>query len=70
MGYRTARTGSHNTRVNGLETGQWHEADLAVMYGLQHTSRDDDMQLDVHSQVARTARTVTGGMWWAPDCHG
>ncbi len=24
-------TGSHNTRVHGRETGQWHEADLAVV---------------------------------------
>jgi hypothetical protein len=24
------RTGSHNKRVNGRETGQWHEADLAA----------------------------------------
>jgi hypothetical protein len=24
------RTGSHHTRVHGRETGQWHEADLAV----------------------------------------
>jgi hypothetical protein len=26
------RTGSHNKRVNGRETGQWHEADLAVAH--------------------------------------
>jgi hypothetical protein len=26
------RTGSHNTRVNGRETGQWHEADLVVAH--------------------------------------
>ncbi len=32
-------TGSHNTRVHGRETGQWHEADLAVAHWLQHTSR-------------------------------
>jgi hypothetical protein len=30
------RTGSHNTRVHGRETGQWHEADLAVAHWLQH----------------------------------
>ena len=29
------RTGSHNTRVHGQETGQWHEADLAVAHWLQ-----------------------------------
>jgi hypothetical protein len=30
LGY--TRTGSHNTRVHGRETGQWHEADLAVAH--------------------------------------
>ena len=51
------RTGSHNKRVDGRETGQWHEADLAVAHWLQHTSRDGDMQLHVHSQIAHVART-------------
>jgi hypothetical protein len=37
------RTGSHNTRVRDRETGQWHEAELAVAHWLQHTSRDGDM---------------------------
>ena len=46
------RTGSHSTRIHGRETGQWHEADLAVAHWLQHTSRDGDMQLHVHSQIA------------------
>jgi len=64
------RTGSHNTRVHGWETGQWHEADLAVAHWLQHTSRDGDMQLHVHSQIAHTARTVTDGKWRAPDSLG
>ena len=64
------RTGSHNTRVHGRETGQWHEADLAVAHWLQHTSRDGDMQLHVHSQIAHTARTVTDGKWRAPDSFG
>ena len=61
------RTGSHNTRVHGRETGQWHEADLAVAHWLQHTSRDGDMQLHVHSQIAHTAKTSTDGKWRAPD---
>jgi hypothetical protein len=30
-----ARTGSHNSRVHGRETGQWHEADLAVAAAAQ-----------------------------------
>ena len=64
------RTGSHNTRVNGRETGQWHEAELAVAHWLQHTSRDGDMQLHVHSQIAHVARTVTDGKWRAPDSLG
>jgi conjugative relaxase-like TrwC/TraI family protein len=64
------RTGSHNTRVNGRETGQWHEADLAIAHWLQHTSRDGDMQLHVHSQIAHIARTGTDGKWRAPDSLG
>ena len=64
------RTGSHNKRVNGRETGQWHEADLAVAHWLQHTSRDGDMQLHVHSQIAHVARTSTDGKWRAPDSLG
>ena len=64
------RTGSHHARVNGRETGQWHEAELAVAHWLQHTSRDGDMQLHVHSQIAHTARTRTDGKWRAPDSLG
>jgi conjugative relaxase-like TrwC/TraI family protein len=64
------RTGSHGTRVHGRETGQWHEADLAVAHWLQHTSRDGDMQLHVHSQIAHTARTEKDGKWRAPDSLG
>jgi TrwC relaxase len=59
------RTGSHNTRVHGRETGQWHEAELAVAHWLQHTSRDGDMQLHVHSQIAHVAKTGTDGKWRA-----
>ena len=64
------RTGSHNTRVHGRETGQWREADLAVAHWLQHTSRDGDMQLHVHSQIAHVAKTSTDGKWRAPDSLG
>jgi conjugative relaxase-like TrwC/TraI family protein len=64
------RTGSHSKRVHGQETGQWHEAELAVAHWLQHTSRDGDMQLHVHSQIAHVARTVTDGKWRAPDSLG
>jgi len=64
------RTGSHHARVNGRETGQWHKADLAVAHWLQHTSRDGDMQLHVHSQIAHIARTETDGKWRAPNSLG
>jgi AAA domain/TrwC relaxase len=64
------RTGSHASRVDGRESGQWHEAGLAVAHWLQHTSRDGDMQLHVHSQIAHTARTVMDGKWRAPDSYG
>jgi hypothetical protein len=64
------RTGSHGTRVHGRETGQWHEADLAVAHWLQHTSRDGDMQLHVHSQIAHIVKTRTDGKWRAPDSLG
>jgi conjugative relaxase-like TrwC/TraI family protein len=64
------RTGSHNRRMHGRETGKWHEADLAVAHWLQHTSRDGDMQLHVHSQIAHTAKTGIDGKWRAPDSFG
>jgi hypothetical protein len=64
------RTGSYGTRVHGRETGQWHEADLAVAHWLQHTSRDGDMQLHVHSQIAHVVKTSTDGKWRAPDSLG
>ena len=64
------RTGSHAHRVDGRETGQWREADLAVAHWLQHVSRDGDMQLHVHSQIAHVARTAADGKWRAPDSYG
>jgi hypothetical protein len=64
------RTGSHNKRVNGQETGQWRESDLAVAHWLQHTSRDGDMQLHVHSQIAHVARIAIDGKRRAPDSLG
>ena len=64
------RTGSHGGRVHGQETGQWREADLTVAHWLQHTSRDGDMQLHVHSQIAHTAKTTADGKWRAPDSLG
>jgi conjugative relaxase-like TrwC/TraI family protein len=64
------RTGSHHRRADGRETGQWQEADLVVAHWLQHTSRDGDMQLHVHSQIAHICRTVCDGKWRAPDSLG
>jgi hypothetical protein len=64
------RTGSHARRIEGQETGQWREADLAVAHWLQHTSRDGDMQLHIHSQIAHVARTQFDGKWRAPDSLG
>jgi conjugative relaxase-like TrwC/TraI family protein len=64
------RTGSHASRVAGRETGQWREAGLVVAHWLQHVSRDGDMQLHVHSQIAHIARTVHDGKWRAPDSFG
>ena len=63
------RTGYHGGRVDGRETGQWHEAGLAVASFLQHTSRDDDIQLHVHNVIAHTARTFSDGKWRAPDSY-
>jgi conjugative relaxase-like TrwC/TraI family protein len=41
-----------------------------VAHWLQHTSRDGDMQLHVHSQIAHVAKTITDGKWRAPDSLG
>ena len=41
-----------------------------MAHWLQHTSRDGDMQLHVHSQIAHVARTGTDGKWRAPDSLG
>ena len=41
-----------------------------MAHWLQHTSRDGDMQLHVHSQIAHAARTATDGKWRAPDSLG
>jgi len=61
------RTGSHVTRVDGRESGQFHEADLIVASWYQHTSRDGDMQLHTHNQIAHVAITRHDGKGRAPD---
>jgi conjugative relaxase-like TrwC/TraI family protein len=61
------RTGSHVARVDARESGQWRDADLVVASWFQHTSRDGDMQLHHHNQIAHTAFTRHDGKWRAPD---
>ena len=61
------RTGSHVARVEGRESGQFREADLVVASWYQHTSRDGDMQLHTHNQIAHVAFTRHDGKWRAPD---
>jgi hypothetical protein len=61
------RTGSHVARVEGKESGRWHEADLIVASWYQHTSRDGDMQLHHHNQIAHVAITRHDGKGRAPD---
>jgi TrwC relaxase len=61
------RTGSHVTRVEGKESGQFREADLVAASWYQHTSRDGDMQLHTHNQIAHVAFTRHDGKWRAPD---
>ncbi len=41
-----------------------------MAHWLQHTSRDGDMQLHVHSQIAHIVRTRKDGKWRAPDSLG
>jgi hypothetical protein len=61
------RTGSHNTRVHGRETGQWREADLAVAHWLQHTAEPvvilDDQRGEIGqliTDLATAHRTFAG----------
>jgi hypothetical protein len=61
------RTGSHAARVDGREAGKWREADLIVASWYQHTSRDGDMQLHEHNQIAHVAITREDGKGRAPD---
>jgi TrwC relaxase len=61
------RTGSHVARVEGTESGQFREADLAVASWCQRTSRDGDVQLHTHNQIAHVACTRHDGKWRAPD---
>jgi hypothetical protein len=61
------RTGSHAARVDGRESGQWREADLIVASWYQHASRDGDMQLHEHNQIAHVAFTRHDGKGRAPD---
>ncbi|MGH3273480.1 MAG: MobF family relaxase, partial [Streptosporangiaceae bacterium] len=64
------RTGHHGGGRSGEDAGRWEAADLAAVHWLQHTSRDDDMQLHIHTQIAHVSRTVSDGKWRAPDSAG
>ena len=64
------RTGYHGAKAAGRETGKFVEADLAVASWFQHTSRDGDMQLHVHNQIAHVALTRADGKWRAPYSRG
>src|SRR5215472_5838045 len=61
------RTGSHGARVGGKESGRWREADLIIASWYQHTSRDGDMQLHEHNQIAHVAFTRDDAKGRAPD---
>ena len=61
------RTGSHVARVDDKESGQFREAELIVASWYQHTSRDGDMQLHTHNQIAHVAITRDDGKGRAPD---
>jgi AAA domain/TrwC relaxase len=61
------RTGSHVARVDDRESGKWREADLIVASWYQHTSRDGDMQLHQHNQIAHVAITRDDEKGRAPD---
>jgi hypothetical protein len=61
------RTGSHVTRVGGRESGRFREADLIVASWYQHTSRDGDMQLHAHNQIAHVAISRHDRKGRAPD---
>ena len=65
------RTGSHSKRVNGRETGPWHEADLAVRLnlvagkpGLQHPVRWARQQEHDVTTLQFPSRTAVGEVWW------
>jgi hypothetical protein len=60
------RTGAER----GFSTAKDPASNDVVAHWLQHTSRDGDMQLHVHSQIAHVARTATDGKWRAPDSLG
>ena len=60
------RTGNH-VRAGGREAGKWQEAALSAVMWLQHTSRDGDPQMHVHTTIAHIAETLTDGKFRAPD---
>src|SRR5690349_14425889 len=61
------RTGYHGRKVDGLETGRWERAGIAVTSWLQGTSRDGDPHDHEHNLFARMVRTEADGRWRALD---
>lgn len=64
------RSNSHAKRVDGQETGHFDRARLTFAQFLQHTSRDDDIQLHIHNVIAHCAQTITDERWRAGDSWG
>lgn len=64
------RSGYHGRRVAGQETGHFDRARLTFAQFLQHTSRDDDIQLHIHNVIATCAQTIMDEHWRAGDSWG
>jgi hypothetical protein len=64
------RSGYHGRRVDGQESGHFNDTRLVIAQFLQHTSRDDDVQLHVHNAIATVAKTDKDAKWRTPDSYG
>jgi conjugative relaxase-like TrwC/TraI family protein len=64
------RQGYHGSRVDGVETGRFHEAGLVFFQFLQHTSRDDDPHWHIHNVIAMACQADNDGKWRVPDTYG
>jgi len=68
LAYFEREAGYTRTRSDG--TVKYAEAGLAFASFLQHTSRDDDIQLHIHNVIAHAGLTNRDGKWRAPDSKG